>query len=33
MFKGLDMPMSDDFAKVDKFVTKISSYSMCEEKI
>jgi len=32
MFKGLDMPMVDDFANVEKFVTKISSYSMCEEK-
>tara|TARA_X000000368_G_C22878976_1_gene644422 strand:+ start:117 stop:731 length:615 start_codon:yes stop_codon:yes gene_type:complete len=32
MFKGLDMPMDDDFANIEKFVTKISSYSMCEEK-
>ena len=32
MFKGLDMPMEDDFANIEKFVTKISSYSMCEEK-
>ena len=32
MFKGLDIPMDDDFANIEKFVTKISSYSMCEEK-
>ena len=32
MFKGLDMPIDDDFANIEKFVTKISSYSMCEEK-
>ena len=32
MFKGLDMPMDDDFANIEKFVTKISAYSMCEEK-
>ena len=32
MFKGLDMPMDDDFANIEKFVTKISSYSMCKEK-
>ena len=32
MLKGLDMPMDDGFANVEKFVTKISSYGMCEEK-
>ena len=32
MLKGLDMPMDDGFANIEKFVTKISSYSMCEEK-
>ncbi len=32
MLKGLDMPVDDGFANIEKFVTKISSYSMCEEK-
>ena len=32
MLKGLDMPMDDGFANIEKFVSKISSYGMCEEK-
>ena len=32
MLKGLDMPMDGGFANIEKFVTKISSYGMCEEK-
>ena len=31
MLKGLEMPIDDGFANVEKFITKISSYSMCEE--
>ena len=32
MLKGLDMPMDGGFANIEKFVTKISSYGMCDEK-
>tara|TARA_B100001057_G_C22562280_1_gene837793 strand:+ start:139 stop:738 length:600 start_codon:yes stop_codon:yes gene_type:complete len=31
MFKGLDMPLDNDFASLGIFKTNISTYSMCEQ--